>query len=209
MRQLIIYKGFKFGMLLQLAIGPMCLMVFNTAMKSGFLIGCSLVLAITLMDGLYIILSAFGVAAILSKNKIKASIKILGCIVLVFFGVNTIAGAFNFLLLPEIALVSYATSQNIFIQGLLLTASNPLTIIFWSGVFSTQVIENKLKEQQLFLFGLGCIASTLLFLTGIAVCGSILKGFLPPIIIQSLNLMVGIILIYFGLKLLGKKEQCT
>jgi hypothetical protein len=41
-----IYKGFKFGMLLQLAIGPMCLMVFNTSATYGFLVALSLVLAI-------------------------------------------------------------------------------------------------------------------------------------------------------------------
>lgn len=38
-----IYKGFKFGMLLQLAIGPMCLMVFNTSTTYGFWMGLSLV----------------------------------------------------------------------------------------------------------------------------------------------------------------------
>ena len=29
-------KGFKFGMILQIAIGPICLFVFQTACKSGF-----------------------------------------------------------------------------------------------------------------------------------------------------------------------------
>lgn len=33
----IIWQGFKFGLLLQLAIGPMCLLVFNTAAKKLFL----------------------------------------------------------------------------------------------------------------------------------------------------------------------------
>lgn len=28
-----IYRGFKFGMLLQLAVGPICLMVFNASTK--------------------------------------------------------------------------------------------------------------------------------------------------------------------------------
>ena len=30
------FEGLRFGMLLQLAIGPMCLMVFNTAKNQGF-----------------------------------------------------------------------------------------------------------------------------------------------------------------------------
>lgn len=200
-----IYRGFKFGMILQLAVGPMCLMVFNTSATYGFLVGLSLVLAISLIDGLYIILSGLGIAAIINKEKIKSTIKVLGCIVLVLFGTNTITGAFGFTLLPNIKLFSNATNQNIFIQGLLLTASNPLTIIFWGGVFSTQVAEYDFSKKQLVFFGFGCILSTLFFLTIVSFCGSILSGFLPQIIIKILNVIVGAILIYFGIKLLLKK----
>jgi threonine/homoserine/homoserine lactone efflux protein len=200
-----IYKGLKFGMLLQLAVGPMCLMVFNTSTTYGFFVGLSLVLAIALIDGLYITLSGIGVAAIINKEKIKSTIRILGFIVLVLFGINTITEVFSFSLLPNLKLSSNVTSQNIFIQGLLLTASNPMTIIFWSGVFSAQVAENDLSKKQLVLFGFGCVLSTLLFLTSVAFCGSMLNGFLPEIIIKSLNVTVGVILIFFGIKLLFKK----
>lgn len=200
-----IFNGFKFGMILQLAVGPMCLMVFNTSATHGFLVGLSLVLAISLIDGLYIILSGLGVAAIINKENIKSTIKILGCIVLVLFGTNTITGAFGFTLLPAIKLFSNASNQNVFIQGLLLTASNPMTIIFWGGVFSTQVAENNFNKKQLIFFGFGCILSTLVFLTVVAFGGSILSGFLPQIIIKILNVMVGAVLIYFGIRLLLKK----
>ncbi|MBH1940032.1 hypothetical protein I5677_03870 [Mobilitalea sibirica] len=57
--------------------------------------------------------------------------------VLLLFGANIIAGAFHFTILPQISLFSDISEKSIFIQGLLLTASNPITIIFWSGVFST------------------------------------------------------------------------
>jgi threonine/homoserine/homoserine lactone efflux protein len=180
-------------------------MVFNTSTTYGFLVGLSLVLAISLIDGLYIILSGLGIAAIINKEKIKTTIKILGCIVLVLFGTNTITGAFGFKLLPDLKLFSNTTNQNIFIQGLLLTASNPLTIIFWGGVFSTQVAEYDFSKKQLVFFGFGCILSTLFFLTIVSFCGSILSGFLPQVIIKILNVMVGAILIYFGIKLLLKK----
>lgn len=201
-----IYKGFKFGMLLQIAVGPMCLMVFNTSTTYGFLMGLSLVLAIAIIDGLYITLSGLGVAVIINKEKVKSVIKILGCFVLILFGTNTIMGVFAFTFLPTVALFSNVSNQNIFIQGLLLTASNPLTIIFWSGVFSTQLIENTLTKTQLFFFGFGCILSTLVFLTVVAFCGSVLGAFLPPIMIRILNVIVGFILVFFGIKLLFKNK---
>jgi len=155
-----IYRGLKFGMILQLAVGPMCLMVFNTSATYGFLVGLSLVLAISLIDAIYIILSGLGIAAIINKEKIKSTIKVLGCIVLVLFGTNTITGVFGFTLLPDIKLFSNSTNQNVFIQGLLLTASNPLTIIFWGGIFSSQVAEYDFSKKQLIFFRFGYILST-------------------------------------------------
>ena len=201
-----ISKGFKFGMLLQLAVGPMCLMVFNTASANGFLKGLLLVSAIALIDGLYITLSGLGIAAVLNKNRVKLIIKLFGCIVLVLFGVNILLDEFGYSLLPSISLFSNVTGTNTFLQGLLLTASNPLTIIFWSGVFSTQVIEHEMNKKQLFVFGAGCVLSTLVFLILIAICGSILSSFLPPLVIRIMNLVVGFVLVYFGIRLLVKKQ---
>lgn len=201
-----ILKGLKFGMLLQLAIGPMCLMVFNTSANYGLFMGLSLVLAIAIVDLVYIALSGFGVAAVINKNKVKFVIKLFGSIVLTIFGVNIVAGAFHFTLLPDITLFSDISGKNIFIQGLLLTASNPLTIIFWSGVFSTQIIENNYNKPQLFYFGLGCVLSTLSFLSLIAILGTVINGLLTSVIIQILNMCVGILVIYFGIRLLFKKQ---
>jgi lysine exporter protein (LYSE/YGGA) len=56
--------GLKFEMLLQLAVGPMCLMVFNTAKNVDFLVALTLVLAIALVDAFYIILASLGVSKI-------------------------------------------------------------------------------------------------------------------------------------------------
>ncbi len=39
-------NGLKFGLLLQIAVGPMCLMVFNTAENVGVVVALYLVLAI-------------------------------------------------------------------------------------------------------------------------------------------------------------------
>ncbi|MCI2161625.1 MAG: LysE family translocator [Oscillospiraceae bacterium] len=202
-----ILKGLRFGMLLQFAVGPMCLMVFNTSTTYGFICSLHLVFAIALIDALYIILSCVGVVSVISKKKVKAVVKLIGCIVLVLFGANTILGAFDLFFLPRIALFSNISSKNLFVQGLLLTATNPLTIIFWSGVFSTQTIENKWNRKQLFLFATGCVLATIIFLTTVAILGSILSSFLPQIIVRFLNVAVGIILIIFGIRLLCKKGK--
>lgn len=200
-----IIRGFKFGMLLQLAVGPMCLLVFNTSASQGFYMGLSLVLSIALIDALYIALSGFGIAAAIGREKVKNVIKIFGGLVLIIFGINYFISVFDITIIPSIVKLKNVSNKNIFIQGLLLTASNPLTILFWSGVFSTQVIENKLTKRQLCYFGIGCVLSTLFFLTFIAIVGSVLSSFIPGPVIKALNALVGLALVYFGIKMFFRK----
>jgi threonine/homoserine/homoserine lactone efflux protein len=203
----LIFKGIKFGIILQLAIGPMCLMVLNVSATSGFFSGLYLVSAIAVIDALYIGLACFGISSVINKKHVKTVIRIGGCIVLVFFGINTISGAFGFAFLPKLALFSVTSAQNLFIQGLLLTASNPLTIIFWSGLFSKQIVENNWSKIEMFLFSAGCVISTILFLSFIALLGSVLGSFLTDLPIKILNTAVGLLLIFFGIKLLFNKEK--
>ena len=126
-----IFTGLRFGMLLQLAVGPLCLLVFNTSMRYGFLTGLQVILAIALIDALYITLSCLGISAVINRTGVKTVIKLVGCCVLVLFGINIITSAFNLAFLPGVTLLTNFAGCSLFIQGLLLTASNPLTIIFW------------------------------------------------------------------------------
>jgi len=200
-----VYKGFKFGMLLQLAVGPMCLMVFTVSSSHGLLEGLSLVLAIALVDALYIALSGFGIAAFIGRERVKFIIKLFGGFILLLFGLNLFLGSFHVSIIPQISLFQQQDGQNLFIQGLILTASNPLTILFWSGVFSAQVSDHNLTKKQLTLFGAGCVLSTLAFLSVVAVLGCTISSFLPSIIINVLNAVVGLLLILFGIRLFLKK----
>ncbi len=49
-----IWRGFRFGALLQIAVGPVCLFIFQTAASSGFFAAEAAVLAVTLADSLYV-----------------------------------------------------------------------------------------------------------------------------------------------------------
>ena len=69
------FSGLRFGMLLQIAIGPMCLMVFNTAKNAGFGVAMSLVLAVALVDAFYIALASIGVSKLLEKDSVKKVFK--------------------------------------------------------------------------------------------------------------------------------------
>lgn len=199
-----IFKGFRFGMLLQLAVGPLCILTFRASAGSGFWAGLQVTLAVALADAAFIALSGLGAAAALRRERIGAAVRWVGCLVLCLFGVHIILSALRLGILPEIRL--FGASGGWFWQGFLLTVSNPLTIVFWGGVFAAQVSAHGYARGQLALFGAGCVLSTLVSLAAVAALGSLLTGFLPEIVMTVLNILVGAVLIGYGIRLLTKKD---
>ena len=198
-------EGLKFGMLLQFAVGPMCLMVFNTAQNTGFLVALSLVIAIALVDAFYILLASLGVSKLLGNKKVEKIIKIIGSVVLMLFGFNIILNVFGINIIPGLNLKPNSSSA--FIQGIILTLSNPITIVFWGSILTTKIIEEKFEKKELAIFSVGLVSTTLIFLTMVAVLGMILSNFIPDMISKILNVVVGLVIIGFGIKLLIKKNS--
>ena len=200
-----LWKGFRFGMILQLAVGPICLLVLNTATEAGFFRTLPLIAAVALVDALFIALAGFGVAALLKKATVQRWLRGLGGLILLLFGLNLLLSAFQVPFIPAIALFS-GSNSSFFWQGIIFTASNPLTILFWGGVFSAKISEETLSGKQIVGFGAGCVLATVCFMLLVAFCGCLLGSFLPPLAIRVLNGLVGVFLIGFGVKLWRQKQ---
>lgn len=201
-----IYKGFKFGMLLQLAIGPICIFIFQAATTNGFFVAEVGVLGVALIDALYILASIIGIGALIERNAlVKVGLKYFGAAILVLFGISNILNIFGINLIPGLHIQGTHNTYNMFAQAAILTLSNPLTIVFWAGAFSSKIAEENFHRSDLFLFGFGAIIATLFFMTFIVLIGSISKTFLPAIVIKLLNGVVGMVLIYFGIKTCKKQ----
>ncbi|MFT3952254.1 MAG: LysE family transporter [Oscillospiraceae bacterium] len=196
-------EGLRFGMMLQLTVGPVCLLTFHTAQNNGFLRALALVLTVTAVDAFYILLASVGVSRLLSKNSFKVVFRFVGAMILMLFGMHIVLGVFGIALIP--ALQTDVSASNIVITGLVLTLSNPLTIIFWGGVFTAKLADAAMPRKELMVFALGLISSTFIFLSLIGLLGTMLNGFIPHIVSDGLNLAVGAWIVFFGGKLLLKK----
>lgn len=197
-----INKGFRFGMVLQFAVGPVCLYVFQTASIKGFYAGIAAMFGVALVDGLFILAAILGIAAVVGKENIKLGLKFFGAAILFIFGASSILSQFNANVIP---VLNISKGSNPFLNAALLTGSSPLTILFWAGVFSSKVTEEAMKKRDVYAFGFGALLSTVFFLTLVSIFGTIAQGFLNNDIIKLLNLTVGILLIYFSFRMLLKK----
>jgi len=196
-----VLKGFCLGMIFQIAVGPLSLFIFQTAVTSGFFTAMIGVLGVVIVDALYILAAIFGIGIIVGKYKnLKKMIKYFGSIVLIVFGISIILEVFGFSLIPSLNFLSKQSMESIFLKVLVLTLSNPLTILFWVVVFSTKLSEANMNRKDMYYFGLGAVLATISFLTLVSITGIFVNNFLNPVVLKILNIIVGLVLIVFGLK---------
>ena len=124
----------------------------------------------------------------------------MGAAVLIVFGLSNIAGVFGLSIIPSFDFLSQQSADTVFWKTLVLTLSNPLTILFWAGVFSTKLVEENMKQKDIYSFGVGAVLSTFIFLTFVSILGSFLTIFLAPVALKVLNLIVGFVLVFFGIR---------
>ena len=197
--------GLRFGMLLQLAIGPICLLVFNTAKNTDFINALYLIGAVALADALYIYLAMIGASKLLAHESIRNVVRMIGALILCLFGMNMILSTIGNDMIPTIALDNDA--RTIFVQGLILTLSNPLTIVFWGTILTKKMLEEKLERTELIVFSAGLVSATIFFLTGVAVLGTGIKDFLSTDISNGMNIVVGAVIVCFGVKMFLDRQK--
>jgi len=195
-------KGLITGLFLQLAIGPVFFFILGITINSNFINSLSAITAVTLVDYIYIALSLLGLSKIIEKERIKVVVGIISSFVLIVFSIIILKSVFTSLSINNNAV--QWTPVTSFISCFLLTISSPLTIVFWTGVFSAKAIEYKFTKNQLVFFGIGAGCATLVFMFSTMFILSILRSNININIIKVLNIIVGLLLLYYAISRLIK-----
>jgi len=190
-------NGLLTGLVLQLAIGPIFFFIVNLALQRTWVDGMVGAFAVTLADYVYIMLAIFGVGKLLEKKKVKKVFGMISSLVLVIFGLFMVKAVMGEMEMIELKSgVSNLFSS--FISVFVLTISSPLTIVFWTSIFTAKAVEHNYSKKSFFIFGLGSGLSTLLFMGAAVILLSLFKANIPLIVVQLLNLGVGGLLILYG-----------
>lgn len=190
-------NGLSTGLLLQFAIGPVFFFIVNLTIQRTILDGFVAVLAVTIVDYIYITLAILGVGKLLENDKVKKVFGLISSIVLIIFGWIIIKGAIGS---DSVSSIN-ATSSNLitsFTSVFLLTISSPLTIVFFTSLFATKAVELNYTKRDLLIFGLSTGLATFLFLGIAVILFSMIGDVIPVLLIKVLNILVGVVLIGYG-----------
>ena len=201
-------NGLLTGLVLQLAIGPIFFYIINLTLQKTTLNGLTATLGAMLADYVYIMLAIFGIGKLLEKEKVKKVFGIISSIVLIIFGIFVIK---NVLMINTSASINTNSASlfSSFIYTFFLTLSSPLTIFLWTSLFTAKAIEYNYSKNELFIFGFSTGLATFVFIGSAVVIFSLIKQAIPIVLIQTLNMIVGCLLIGYGgirlRKVLGAK----
>jgi putative LysE/RhtB family amino acid efflux pump len=127
--------GFGLGFLVALQLGPMSLLLIRSTLRDGLRVGLAIGAGVAVIDALYATLGAAGAAPLLTIGPLRLVLGVVGTVVLLWLGVRTLMAAMHVRAGLE-GPAEVGDPRRAFRTSLGATASNPLTIVSWAGIFA-------------------------------------------------------------------------
>ncbi len=188
-------RGLLIGFSIAATVGPMSTLCIQRTIHKGFLSGLISGLGIATADASYGSIAAFGLTVVTTfLIKLQLWIHLIGGLFLIYLGIRT-------LLTPPAERAASAKATNLpgmYLSTLLLTLTNPLTILSFAAIFAgIGVGATSMNASILVVIGvfLGSTLWWIILTSGL----SLLRGKFTPAWLRWINRISGIIILLFGL----------
>ncbi|WP_110929591.1 LysE family transporter [Bacillus massiliglaciei] len=189
---------FLLGLSLAAPIGPINAAQLDKGIKNGFWHAWILGLGAALADAIYMALVYFGVVHFLETPFIKTFLWLFGFFVLTYTGIEC--------MLSAVKVTSFERKKqdrllSSFLTGFIMSISNPLTILFWLGIYGSILAKAAATfDLQHLLFYSGSIFVGIFFWDfSMALVSSSFRRLLTSHVLKAISLISGLSLIAFGL----------
>ncbi|MGE7621954.1 LysE family transporter [Viridibacillus sp. NPDC096237] len=190
---------FFLGVSLATPIGPVKATLLNTGIKNGFFHAWFFGLGAVVTDILYMVMVYFGVGHFIEIPFIKTLLWSFGFFVLMYTGIE------NLLTIHTIEMDSkfgkVVRLRHSLLSGFLMALLNPLTILFWLGIYGSVLVGGAGK-----LTGVEIILYSLFILLGISLVDLIMatisggsRKILSPSFLKIISVISSLSMIGFGI----------
>ncbi|MGJ9382474.1 amino acid transporter [Salipaludibacillus neizhouensis] len=186
------------GLSLAAPIGPVNAAQLDRGIKSGFFHAWLVGLGATVADGIYMILVFLGVVHLVEIPFVQTFLWLFGFFVLVYTGIEALSGAGKIALINSRTVSESHTKS--FLSGFFMSLFNPLTILFWLGIFGSILAKTitSFATEQVILYVGAIFLGIIIWDFTMAGFASTLRKFLTPRLLISISVLSGISLIGFG-----------
>jgi len=207
----LILKGIVTGFILSIMVGPVFFLLLETSIRKGARAAISFDIGVLLSDFIYIIIAYifYSEVADLTKGKNNEIAKVIGGSLFIVYGIVTY---FKKLKHPPVDDDGNVIQKNkdylyLFLKGFLLNFANPLVIFYWFSVMTLASKNTQLPngESAPIMLFITIIMTTFFFFDILKIIGAKkLRPLVTDNLLKSLNQLIGIVFVGFGVFLLIK-----
>ncbi|WP_339320698.1 LysE family transporter [Paenibacillus sp. FSL R10-2734] len=194
------FIGYIFlGLSLSAPIGPINAAQLDKGIRKGFWHAWVVGLGAISADIIFMLLVYFGVIHLLESPFIKAFLWLFGFFVLVYTGIESIKNAG---VISETGMRSSDSSlTKSYWSGLLMSLFNPLSILFWLGIYGSILAKAAMEYpmQQLLIYSGAIVLGILIWDVSMAAASSMFRKVLTTRVLKSISVLSGLSLVGFGL----------
>lgn len=187
------------GLSLSAPMGPINAAQLDKGIRFGFFHAWLVGVGGMVADGIFMLLIYFGIAQFIDTPVIKLFLWTFGFFILTYAGIESIQKSGS--LIASSNQSANETKGKAFRTGFLMSISNPLSILFWLGIYGSILAQTSSSYQtgQLFLYSLGIFLGITLWDVTMAGVATGARKLLSPGILQLISIVSGLILMGFGI----------
>lgn len=186
------------GLSLAAPIGPINAAQIDRGIRNGFMNSWLIGVGAVVADGVYMLVVYIGVVQFLETAFMQTFLWFFGCFVLMYTGIETFMSAGKINLAQSRGKEPLIKS---FFSGFLMSISNPLTILFWLGIYGSVLAKTAATYNtgQLVIYSSAIFIGLLIWDIAMAGVSSSFRNFLTPRLLVGISCLSGLSLIGFGI----------
>jgi threonine/homoserine/homoserine lactone efflux protein len=191
------------GLSLAAPIGPINAAQMDRGIRHGFMHSWIVGVGAVVAHGIYMLVVYIGVVQFLETAFMQTFLWMFGCFVLLYTGIETIMKA-------GITYLEYSRREEplikSFFSGFFLSISNPLTLLFWLGIYGSVLARSAATNDtsQLILYNSAIFIGLFIWDITLAGVASNFRKFLTSRLLVIISFLSGLSLsgfgIYFGIQ---------
>ncbi|MBI1769365.1 MAG: LysE family transporter [Bacteroidetes bacterium] len=204
----IVFKGIQLGIVLAFLIGPVFFTIIQTSVEKGFWNGALVALGVSLSDILYVTICYFGVFQFLHDPGSKKNMAYVGGAILIGFGLYHLIVKARRSKLVSFHAAAETKPLKYILKGFIINGVTPMVFIFWIGTISIATIDFGYSTGfEFFVFFTALLITVLATDIAKAFLADKLRRLITHRFLLIMNIIVGICLIAFGVRLLMMAEN--
>lgn len=205
---LIVFKGIQLGIVLAFLVGPVFFTIIQTSVEKGFWNGALVAMGVSLSDILYVAICYFGLFQFLNDAGSKKNMAYAGGAILIGFGLYHLIVKARRSKMVSFHAAAETKPLKYILKGFIINGVTPMVLVFWIGTISIATIDFGYSTGlEFFIFFAALLLTVLATDIAKAFLAHKLRRLITHRFLFIMNIVVGICLIAFGIRLLMMAAQ--